>query len=104
MNHAFTARLKYAFQRPQDNERTAVYKGAYQGVGVAYHDFNPQLGNPLSAFIFQGAQIKSIAPWLSLNYEWNLGLTFGWHPFDPQDNPENKVIGSKVTTYIDVDL
>ena len=104
MNHAFTARLKYAFQRPQDNERTAVYKGAYQGVGVAYHDFNRQLGNPVSAFIFQGARIVGMAPRVSLNYEWNLGLTFGWHPFDVNDNPENKVIGSKVTAYIDVDL
>lgn len=104
MNHAFTARLKYAFQLPQGSVRAAVYKGAYQGVGVAYHDFNRQLGNPVSAFIFQGARIVGMAPRVSLNYEWNLGLTFGWHPFDVNDNPENKVIGSKVTAYIDADL
>jgi hypothetical protein len=104
MNHAFTARLKYAFQLPEGSEKAAIYKDAYQGVGVAYHDFNPQLGNPVSVFVFQGARIKRFTPWLSLNYEWNLGLTFGWHPYDAETNPENKVIGSRVTAYIDADL
>ncbi len=104
MNHAFTARLKYAFQLPSDDERSAIYRGAYQGVGVAYHEFNPQLSNPVSAFIFQGARIKSFSPHLSLNYEWNLGLTFGWNPYNNITNPENCVIGSKITAYIDTDI
>ena len=104
MNHAFTARLKYAFQLPEGSVKASIYKDAYQGVGVAYHDFNPQLGNPVSVFLFQGARIKRFAPWLSLNYEWNLGLTFGWHPYNPETNPDNKVIGSRVTAYIDADL
>ena len=104
MNHAFSGRLKYAFQLPAESHSGRIYKGAYQGIGVAWHDFNPQLGNPFSAFIFQGARIKSWAPRLSLNYEWNLGLTFGWHPYDAETNPENRVIGSRVTAYIDADI
>lgn len=104
MNHAFSGRLKYAFQLPAESYSGRIYRGAYQGVGVAWHDFNPQLGNPFSAFIFQGARIRQLAPRLSLNYEWNLGLTFGWHPFDAETNPENRVIGSKVTAYIDADF
>ena len=104
MLHAFSTRLKYAFQPAPNTLQAAIYQDTYQGVGVAYHELNPQLGNPVSAFIFQGARIKSFSPQLSLNYEWNLGLTFGWHPYDEITNPENKVIGSKVTAYIDADI
>ena len=104
MNHAFTTRLKYAFQMPQTSVQAQTYKDAYQGIGLAYHNLNPQLGNPLSAFIFQGAPIKRFTSSLSLNYEWNLGLTFNWHPYNQETNPQNKVIGSKVTAYIDADF
>ena len=59
MNHSFAAKLKYAFQAPRTSEQALVYKGAYQGVGMAIHDFNPQLGHPVSAYIFQRPQIPS---------------------------------------------
>lgn len=104
MNHAFSARLKYAFQAAPSSLEAKIYKGTYQGVGVAYHDFNPQLSNPISIFIYQGSKIASIAKRISFNYEWNLGLTFGWKPYDHDTNPENRVIGSRVTAYIDADF
>lgn len=104
MNHAFTARLRYAFSLPQQNPKSQIYKGAYQGIGMAYHEFNKQLGNPISVYIFQGAKIASLSPRLSFNYEWSLGLTMGWHPYDKENNPENRVIGSKTTAYIDADF
>ena len=104
MNHAFTTRLKYAFQSPTTSQQAQMYKGVYQGFGVAYHNFNPQLGNPLSVFIFQGAKVKQLTNALSLNYEWNFGLTAGWHPYHETDNPENRVIGSKITAYLNTDL
>lgn len=104
MNYAFTARLKYAFASPEGSMQERIYRGAYQGIGMAIHDFNWQLGHPWSAFIFQGARIKTISPYINLNYEWNLGLTAGWHPYDIEKNPDNKVIGSRVTAYIDADL
>lgn len=104
MNHSFLAKVKYAFAPAEDSEQALIYKGVYQGVGLAIHDFNPQLGNPVSAYIFQGATIKSFANRLSLNYEWDFGLTYGWKAHDWEKNPENRVIGSKMTAYIDVDL
>lgn len=104
MNHATSTRIKYAFQLPQNSLEAQIYKGAYQGIGLAFHNFNPQLSNPTSVFIFQGARIARIYRGLSLNYEWDLGLTFGWNPFDEIENPENRVIGSKVTAYINADL
>lgn len=104
MNHSFMGRLKYAFAPPENSVEARIYKGVYQGVGLGFHDFNPQLGHPVSLFIFQGATIKTLAPRLSLNYEWNFGVTYGWKAHDWRDNPENRVIGSKMTAYIDADL
>ena len=104
MNHAFTAKVKYAFAPPSGSMEAKLYKGVYQGVGLAYHDLNPQLGNPVSLFLFQGATIKTLARRLSLDYEWNLGLAYGWKKYDAETHPDNRVIGSKMTAYINVDL
>lgn len=104
MNHAFAARLRYAFSLPPQNPKSQIYKGAYQGAGIACHEFNKQLGNPISVYIFQGAKIASLSPRLFFNYEWSLGLAFGWNPYDKDINPENRVIGSGTTAYIDADL
>lgn len=104
MNHAMSYHLKYAFSAAEGTKEASLYPGAYQGVGVSWHEFNPQLGNPVSVYLFQGARIAKLSPRLSLNYEWNLGLTFGWNPYDMETNPSNVSIGSKVTAYLDVDL
>ena len=104
MNHAFTAKVKYAFAPPSGSMEAKLYKGVYQGVGLAYHDLNPQLGHPVSLFLFQGATIKTIAKRLSFDYEWNLGLAYGWKKYDSKDHPDNRVIGSKMTAHINVDL
>lgn len=104
MNHSFVARLKYAFMPAPNSEQAQIYKGSYQGVGLAFHDFNPQLGHPVSAYLFQGATIASLSRRISLNYEWDFGLTYGWRPYDREKHPENHVIGSKMTAYINADV
>lgn len=104
MNHSFVARLKYAFAPPEGSEQAIIYKGMYQGAGLAIHSFNSQLGNPVSLYVFQGATIKTLAERLSLNYEWDFGLTYGWKSYDKTTHPENRVIGSKMTAYIDLGL
>ena len=90
MNHATTYKLKYAFMEDPNSPIAQIYKGAYQGIGLAYHEFNPQLSNPVSVYLFQGARIFG-GKRVSLNYEWNLGLTFGWNPYDSNTNPSNHV-------------
>lgn len=104
MNHNTGFRFKYAFSAPEQSEEARIFRDAYQGIGIGYNDFNPQLGNPLSVFLLQGARIASLSSRLSLNYEWNLGLAFGWHPYNEETNPDNKVIGSRVTAYIGLDF
>lgn len=103
MNHDQTYKLNYAFQKPHNQVEAHIYNDNYQGIGLAWHHLNPQLGNPVTAYIFQGARIANLSHRLSLNYEWNLGLTFGWRPYDEESNPENRVIGSKVTAYINAE-
>ena len=102
MNHANTVALKYAFQPAPGSRQALTYKGSYQGIGVALHNFNPQLGNPVSAFLFQGATIATLAQRLALNYEWNFGLSFGWHPYNNKTNIYNTVIGSRVNAYMNI--
>ncbi len=104
MNHDMGYYLKYAFSAPEGSEQARIYRDAYQGIGIGWNEFNPQLGNPVSVFLLQGARIASLSNRLALNYEWNLGLTFGWKPYDEIDNPDNKLIGSRVTAYIGFDL
>lgn len=100
MNHDMGFHLKYAFSAPEQSRTAQIYRDAYQGVGVAYNDFNAQLGNPVSVYLLQGARIAALSSRLSLDYEWNLGLAFGWNPYDEVSNPDNKVVGSSVTAYI----
>ena len=104
MNHDMTFTLKYAFMNRDEVRPGSIHHGAYQGVGVARHEFNRWLSNPISVFLFQGAPIVNLSRRLSFNYEWNLGMAFGWNAFDEETNPENKVIGSKITAYLDVDF
>jgi len=104
MNHALTFKVRYAFSPPEGSLEADIYRGVYQGVGLAYHDLNSQLGHPVSLFLFQGATIKTLSRNLSVNYEWNLGLAYGWKEFDITDNPDNHVIGSKMTAHIDFDI
>ena len=104
MNHDMTFTLKYAFMNHDEVRPGSIHQGAYQGVGLARHEFNRWLSNPISVYLFQGAPIINFSHRVSLNYEWNLGMAFGWNAYDEETNPENKVIGSKMTAYIDVDM
>ena len=68
-----------------------------------------QLCSLMNAFLPEPAvertlYIAALAERLSLDYEWNFGLSFGWKPFDEQTNPFNTVVGSKINAYINLGL
>ena len=99
INMALMARLKYALQTSGDPEAVA----AYQGVGLGYLRNGHLLGNPVEAFLFQGAPIVRLSPQLTLNYELQFGGSFGWRHVG-SELAENHVLGSRANFYIGTDL
>lgn len=102
----YSAHLRYAVQYNSHTLIDRIFRGTYQGVGVNYYNFGDKkrMGNPWSAYIFQGGEIARLAPTVSFNYEWNLGLSWNWEHYDARTNPNNVVIGSKLNAYINASL
>ena len=96
--------LKYGFKFAPESRINQIYPGSYQGIGLAYNTlgFKKELGNPISLYLFHGGRIGTISPLVSFNYEWNFGLSFGWHPYDAHTNLYNSVIGSRVNAYMNI--
>lgn len=94
--------LRYAFRFPTDTRYGRLYPHAYQGIGVACHSFlNPQeLGTPVTLYVYQGSRIAYLSPRLTLGYEWSFGASFGWKPYDSENNLYNKVVGSPTNAYL----
>lgn len=106
ITNSFSAHLKYSFQFQPNTYIDRIYGGAYQGVGLAYYTFgeSKQIGDPIAFYLFQGARIAELTPRLSFNYEWNFGVSSGWHPYNSDYNSYNKVIGSKTNAYINTNF
>lgn len=103
---AFSAHVKYSFRYRPGSLADRVYGGVYQGIGFGRYSFGEplQIGNPWAFYLFQGARIARIRPWLSFNYEWNFGLSAGWKPYDGVYNSYNKMIGSGMNAYINTNF
>ena len=103
---SFSAHLKYSLQYRPHSQVGQIYGDVYQGMGLAYYTFGDrqQLGDPIVLYLFQGARIARLASFLSLNYEWNLGLSGGWNPYDPESNPYNRMMGAKLNAYINTNI
>ncbi len=106
MRGAYSTHLKYSFGLHPHTPASQSYINAYQGIGLARFDFGnrQELGTPVAFYLFQGGSIARLAPRLRLNYEWNLGLSGGWKPYDETDNPNNRVIGSHANAYLNLNL
>lgn len=103
---SLSGHFRYAFQFRPGSLPDRIYGGARQGLGIAYYDFQrpDEIGNPVAVYLFQGACIARIAPRITFDYEWNFGLSFGWNPYDPDSNPANQMMGSKINAYLNVDF
>lgn len=94
--------FKYGVSARGDSWQDIVYGMPYYGVGVYSANIlrKKDLGLPFSVYLFQGATFKRFNPRLALNYEWNLGMSFNWKPYDPFDNPENIALGSSTNVHV----
>lgn len=91
-----SAHLQYSFAFSQESTYGKLFPDTYQGIGVGSYTFlcHDDIGSPVAVYLFQNGRVARLAKNLSLNYEWNLGLSFGWHP--------NSAIASRLNAYINV--
>ncbi len=94
LNSALSLHARYAFSFSPQSRLGQLYPTVYQGVGVAAYTFlaHETTGTPMAAYIMQGAKIADFGNKLSLGYEWNLGLSWGWHPNDAMSSRCNVTI------------
>lgn len=106
INQSTSAHLRYAFQPSADSYHAKTYGYFYQGIGAAGYKFGSkeEIGDPFAVYLFQGARIAQISRRLSLNYEWNFGISSGWKPYDAQNNKFNIMMGSKLNAYLNVNF
>lgn len=98
--------LKYGFGFSPESFYGQRYPYAVQGIGVAFNTFfnTSKIGNPIAVYVFQTSRVATLAENLSLDYEWNFGLSAGWNPYNPATNPDNIVVGSKGNAYINLGM
>ncbi len=104
VNRTVSAHLKYGIQLGPHTELGRKYPNTYQGIGISYHHFfnDRELGSPFGIYIFQHSRIVSLAPKLSLDYEWDFGINWNWIKYDRITNPYQRLMGSTVTAYINI--
>lgn len=102
-----SASLKFGISSVGNRWQDIAYGMPYYGVALYGADFGSRrsdLGNPVSLYLLQGAVLTKISRRLTLNYEWNLGMSMGWKPYDPFDNHQNVAIGSDVNVHVGLGL
>lgn len=106
IDRSLSGHLRYAFRYREGSIAERIYGDPYQGVGIACYDFGnrTEVGTPVAVYLFQGARLTRLASRLSLDYEWNLGLSFGWRPYDETSNPKNGMSGSRINALVNVNL
>ncbi len=106
IRNSFSVHLNYSFQVRPDTYADRIYGGPYQGIGLAYYalEDREEVGTPVALYLFQGARIARLDPRISLNYEWNFGISAGWKPYDYYENYHNKAIGSRMNAYIHLNI
>ena len=104
--------LKYSFSKSPSTEGGRFFPGVYQGLGLSVNDFANRrgLGVPINLYLLQGAPVWRISDRLSLDYEWNFGVSMGWKPcreandYSSIDAHSNLIVGSKVNAYINLGI
>ena len=94
MRFSSSVHVKYAFSFPLSSQISTILPSAYQGVGLSTYSFfnHADIGTPIALYIFQGAEITRLSDKLSLDYEWNFGVSAGWHT--------NEAVSTKFNAYI----
>lgn len=101
---SFNGNLNAGFAFNPQTREGMLYKGVYQGVGLGMRTFfhKSLMGNPGSAYVFQGAPFANFGSKWHLGYEWKFGVAFGWHHTDDDPIVISSVISTAVTAHMGV--
>ena len=96
LDNTLSLHARYGFSFSEDSRLGKLFPTAYQGIGIAAYTYwnHDLMGTPIAIYVYQGAQIGNLAPNLSIGYEWNFGISCGWHP--------NRAMNSRNNVYINV--
>lgn len=102
MSNVVALNLKFGRYARGGTWEDAYYGKPYWGVGVykPFYSLREALGEPFSVYLLQGATLKTFRTGVSLNYEINLGVSFNWHHFDADLNPQFEALGSSVNAHL----
>ncbi|MDR1201266.1 MAG: hypothetical protein LBL58_06505 [Tannerellaceae bacterium] len=94
--------LKFGTYSTGDSWEDFAYGMPYSGIGVYTAKFfnKKALGTPVSLYLFQGGDLKRFNSNWSLKYEFDLGMSFNWKPYDIFDNPDNIALGSASNVHV----
>lgn len=95
LTQSMSGHLEYTFSYPSGS----LYH-SYQGIGAGIHSFgsHQHIGTPLSLYFVQGASLAKMGSWATLDYRWNLGLSYGWQ------NKESKLTSTKTNAYLSIGM
>lgn len=100
-NRANTFELKIGVQSIGKKKWQQYWAYPTYGIGFysAYLGSSDSLGQPSAVYLFYGGPMKR---WkrLGLFYEMSVGISYDFNKYDPEDNPNNDIIGSSVNVYL----
>lgn len=101
---ATSLHLKYGFTFSPFTPCGRYFPPTWQGLGTSVNFLGNTkgIGTPISIYAFQGAPIHRFSDRLSLYYEWNFGVSFGWKKCDGYTAYSNLVVGSNINAYINL--
>lgn len=99
---SFATDFRGDFSFNKDSAESMLFPGLYQGLGVGVNTFfsNSLLGTPVSAYVYQGAQIVRFTSNVWLGYEWQFGAAMGWKHYNEETADRNVSVGTDVTAHI----
>ena len=94
LDNTLSLHARYGFSFSEESRLGRLFPTAYQGIGIAAYTYwnHNLMGTPMAVYLYQGAQIGNLTPNLSIGYEWNLGISCGWHPNMAMNSRNNVLI------------
>lgn len=107
-NPTFTSySLKFGYAANGNRWQDYAYGMPYGGIGLNFINFyndNGAFGSPFALYAFQGVTLNDYSKPLKFKFEWQLGASFNWKPYDPFTNRENIALGSSSNVYVGLSL